>query len=71
VRKGSKPATSPPPAETSPRTRKTVPGKEQVSIYLTAAVAERLRIAAVKERRRVSDLAEELIVFGLDQRPKT
>lgn len=52
------------------RTRTSVPGKEQVSIYLTPPVAERLRIAAVRERRRVSDLAEELIVNGLDRRPE-
>jgi hypothetical protein len=50
--------------------RNVVPGKEQISIYVSMDVGTRLRVAAAQDRKKLSEIAEELLVAGLDAREK-
>ena len=38
---------------------------EKVGLYMSANVAHELRVAAVTRKKKISELAEELIVEGL------
>jgi hypothetical protein len=38
---------------------------EKVGLYMSAKVAHELRVAAVTRKKKISELAEELIVEGL------
>lgn len=40
---------------------------EKVGLYMSAKVAHELRVAAVTRKKKISELAEELIVDGLSR----
>jgi hypothetical protein len=55
-------------AQRPSRTNKTSgpePEREKVSLYLPSTLAQELRIAAVKQRRTISAVAEQCIRDGL------